>query len=162
MYRKMTLFFVVFFALLVGASYYYSLTRSIPSDRPHYPHSSLTITRADGRVFAFTTEVALTPVQQAYGLMFVQKMDDDQAMIFPYWPAQETAFWMKNTLIPLDMLFVKSDRTIGHIVTNAQPQDLTPIPSQGPVIAVIEIKGGETQKDGFAEGDKVDAPDLMR
>ncbi len=128
--------------------------------RPDFGHSRLTVTRADGKAFSFAVEIAATPHQQAYGLMFIKRLAADAGMVFPYVPPQETAFWMKNTLIPLDMLFVRPDGTIGRIVAEAQPQDLTPIPSQQPVIGVIEINGGIAKKDGFATGDKVESPAL--
>jgi uncharacterized membrane protein (UPF0127 family) len=89
--------------------------------------------------------------------MFVTSLRDDEGMIFPYAPPRKVSFWMKNTLIPLDMLFVQSDGTIGRIAASAQPQDVTPISSQEPVSAVIEINGGLAKKDGFEAGDKVES-----
>jgi uncharacterized membrane protein (UPF0127 family) len=86
--------------------------------------------------------------------MFVQSMPADAGMIFPYDPPRDVAFWMKNTLIPLDMLFISPDGRIGRIVAEARPQDVTPIDSQGDVIAVIELNGGTAKKDGIAVGDK--------
>ena len=138
----------------------YANSPHLAKDRPPYRHSTLTITRADGKAFPFAIEVAGTEAEQAYGLMFVRSLPADQGMIFPYNPPQEVAFWMKNTLIPLDMLFVGADGAIGHIVAEAQPENLTPIPSQIPVIAVIEIKGGQAKADGLAVGDKITTPVL--
>ena len=131
-----------------------------PLGRPHYQHSNLTITRADGTIFKFAVEVALTPEEEAYGLMFVRRLSEDAGMIFPSTEPHIVSFWMKNTLIPLDMLFVRPDGTIARIVAQARPEDLTPISSQEPVIAVIEIKGGMAKKDGLALGDKVESPFL--
>jgi hypothetical protein len=128
--------------------------------RPDFKRSSLTITRADGKDFSFRIEVARSEAQQAYGLMFVKDLAADAGMIFPFDPPRPAAFWMKNTLIPLDMLFVNPDHRIGFIARNAKPQDLTPISSEGAVIAVIEIKGGQAKVDGIDVGDKVDSPDL--
>jgi uncharacterized membrane protein (UPF0127 family) len=79
-------------------------------------------------------------------------------MIFPFFPPKHVAFWMKNTLIPLDMLFVRADGTLGRIAAEAQPEDTTPISSEGDVIAVIEINGCVAKKDGFKTGDKVKSP----
>ena len=70
----------------------------------------------------------------------------------------ERRFWMKNTLIPLDIIFIKADGKIHHIHENAVPHDLTGIPSKGPVAAVLEINGGLSQTWGLAAGDKVMHP----
>lgn len=86
--------------------------------------------------------------------MFVTSLADDQGMIFPYSPPQETSFWMKNTLIPLDIIFIRANGTIGRI-THAQVLDPTPLPSGGPVIGVLEIRGGRADELGIKEGDKV-------
>jgi uncharacterized membrane protein (UPF0127 family) len=92
--------------------------------------------------------------------MFVRSMQKDQGMIFPMIPPRPVFFWMKNTLIPLDMLFVSPDGTLGWIESEARPQDETPIYSQGAVSAVIEINGGLAKKYGLSAGDKVDSPAL--
>ena len=130
------------------------------SDRPHFVHSTVSVTSADGTKNSFEVEVANTVQEQAYGLMFLTTLDADKGMIFPDRVPHEVAFWMKNTLIPLDMLFVRPDGRIGRIVAQARPQDLTPIPSQEPVIAVIEIKGGEAERRHITSGDKVSSPAL--
>jgi uncharacterized protein len=111
----------------------------------------LTIRTAKG-VHKFTVEVAATPDQQERGLMFRDSLDPDKGMIFPYEPAQEVAFWMKNTLIPLDIIFIRSDGKIARI-TNAQAMDLTPLPSGEPVTGVLEIRGGRAAELGIKEGD---------
>ena len=85
-------------------------------------------------------------------------MDPDHGMIFPYTPPQEVAFWMKNTLIPLDMIFIRGDGTIGRIEENAVPLSLEPVPSMGQVVAVLEINGGRSAELGIAPGDKVSWP----
>jgi uncharacterized membrane protein (UPF0127 family) len=100
----------------------------------------------------FTVEVAATPAEQERGLMFRKSLAPDRGLIFPYAPAQEVAFWMKNTLIPLDMIFIRSDGTIARIAT-AKPLDLTPVPSGEPVSAVLEIRGGRAAELGIREGD---------
>jgi uncharacterized membrane protein (UPF0127 family) len=105
-------------------------------------------------VHQFTVEVAATPQQQETGLMFRRTLAGDRGMIFPYDPPQEAAFWMKNTLIPLDILYVRADGTIGRIV-NAHAMDLTPLPSGGPIALVLEIRGGRAEELGIKEGDKV-------
>jgi uncharacterized membrane protein (UPF0127 family) len=111
----------------------------------------LTIRSASGE-HRFTVEVAATPEQQERGLMFRRSLGPDQGMIFPYSPSQEVGFWMKNTLIPLDMIFIRSDGTIVRIVT-AKPHSLDPVRSGEPVSAVLEIAGGRAAELGIREGD---------
>jgi uncharacterized membrane protein (UPF0127 family) len=111
----------------------------------------LTIHSKNG-VHRFTVEVAQTPEQQELGLMFRRTLAGDRGMIFPYQPAQEVAFWMKNTLIPLDIVFIRGDGTIVRIV-NAEPMDLTPLPSGEPITGVLEIRGGRAKELGIKEGD---------
>ena len=89
--------------------------------------------------------------------MFVKSLQPDAGMIFPYDPPQEVAFWMKNTLIPLDMLFIRADGTIARIVT-AKPLDETAIPGGEPIAAVLEIRGGRAAELGVKEGDTVSWP----
>ena len=111
----------------------------------------LTIT--SGRtVHHFTVEVAASPEEQERGLMFRRSIDPDRGMIFPYSPPQEVGFWMKNTWIPLDIAFIRSDGTIVRI-TRGQPMDLAPLPSGEPISAVLEIAGGRAAQLGIKEGD---------
>ncbi len=126
--------------------------------RPDFDHSTVKVIRVDGMLFSFKAEVATSDKDQTYGLMFVRSMPDDQCMIFPYASPKPVAFWMKNTLIPLDMLFVRPDGVIGQIKAKARPQDETSIYSGGPVSAVIEINGGLAKKYGLSTGDKVESP----
>jgi len=113
----------------------------------------LTVRSATGE-HRFTVQVAATPEQQERGLMFVRSLGPDEGMIFPYSPAQDVAFWMRNTLIPLDMVFIRADGSIARIVT-AKALDETPIPSGEPVAAVLEIRGGRAAELGIREGDVV-------
>lgn len=113
----------------------------------------LTIRSKNG-VHHFTVQVAATEAEQERGLMFVKSLAPDRGMIFPYWPAQEISFWMKNTLIPLDIIYIRPSGAIGRIA-HAKPLDLTPIPSGGPVIGVLEIRGGRAAELGIREGDLV-------
>lgn len=87
--------------------------------------------------------------------MFYRSLGADQGMIFPYDPPQDVAFWMKNTLIPLDMVFIREDGTIARIVT-AKPLDLTAVPAGEPIVGVLEIRGGRAAELGIREGDKVE------
>jgi uncharacterized membrane protein (UPF0127 family) len=113
----------------------------------------LTIRSANGE-HRFTVEVAATPEQQEWGLMFVKSLPGDRGMIFPYDPPQSVAFWMKNTLIPLDIVFIRADGTIARI-TRAKALDETPLPSGEPITAVLEIRGGRAHELGIRPGDRV-------
>jgi len=119
----------------------------------------LTIHTASGQQQVFRIEVARTAEEQERGLMFRETLAADQGMIFPYAPPQNVSFWMKNTPLPLDMIFIRSDGTIAQIAANTTPMSLTPVSSGEPVSAVLEINGGESAKRGIAEGDKVDWKD---
>jgi uncharacterized protein len=90
--------------------------------------------------------------------MFRQSLDPDRGMIFPRTPPEDATFWMKNTLIPLDMLFVREDGTIARIAENTDPMSLDPVPSLEPVAAVLEIAGGRSAELGIKQGDKVSWP----
>jgi uncharacterized membrane protein (UPF0127 family) len=105
----------------------------------------------------FTVEVAATPEQQERGLMFRRSVPADGGMIFPYNPPQTVAFWMKNTLVPLDIIFIRSDGTIVR-VTHAKALDLTPLPSGEPIAAVLEIRAGRAAELGIEEGDVASWP----
>jgi uncharacterized membrane protein (UPF0127 family) len=116
----------------------------------------LTIHSANGE-HRFTVAVAATPEQQEHGLMFYRSLAPNQGMIFPYDPPQPVSFWMKNTLIPLDMVFIRADGTIARIA-HAKALDETPVPAGEPVALVLEIRGGRAAELGIREGDKVDWP----
>ena len=116
----------------------------------------LTIRSANGE-HRFTVQVASTADQQELGLMFRHSLGADEGMIFPYDPPQDVAFWMRNTLIPLDMIFIRADGTIARIAT-AKPLDETQVPAGEPIAAVLEIAGGQAAQLGIREGDKVEWP----
>jgi uncharacterized membrane protein (UPF0127 family) len=117
----------------------------------------LTINSANGK-HRFTVEVARTPEEQAQGLMFRKSVPPDRGMIFPYDPPVQVSFWMKNTLVPLDMVFIGPDGKIGRIAANTTPMSLDPVASIDPVSAVLEIAGGRAAELGIREGDRVDWP----
>lgn len=113
----------------------------------------LTIRSASG-LHRFTVEVAATIEQQSRGLMFRRSLAANHGMIFPFDPPQEVGFWMKNTVIPLDILFIRADGSVARI-THAKALDLTPLPSGEPVAAILEIRAGRAAELGIREGDIV-------
>jgi len=107
-----------------------------------------------GRV-RFTVELAVTKAEQARGLMFRKSLAPDRGMLFPYDPPQRAAFWMKNTLIPLDIVYIAPDGRVLSIARNAVPHDETPLPSGGIIRGVLEIPGGRAAQLGILPGDRV-------
>jgi uncharacterized membrane protein (UPF0127 family) len=106
-------------------------------------------------VHAFQVEMANTPEEKERGLMFRRELPDGQGMLFDFQFDQNVAFWMKNTYIPLDMLFIRADGRILRIAENTEPLSERNIPSGGPVRAVLEVIGGTAKKLGIAAGDRV-------
>jgi uncharacterized membrane protein (UPF0127 family) len=108
-----------------------------------------------GKVRAFQIEVAATPEQQEKGLMYRRTMPADHGMIFPMDPPRGVSFWMKNTYLPLDLVFIGPDKRIIRIAENAVPLSLDLIECNEPVAAVLELNGGAARKQGIAAGDLV-------
>ena len=123
-----------------------------------FKKSPLTIATRKGERHTFTAEMAMTPPQQTQGLMHREHLDENAAMLFWFGEEQLLAFWMRNTLIPLDMIFVAKDGTIVHIHSNAKPLDETRVPSLRPAAAVVEINGGQAKKQDIQIGDKIIHP----
>jgi uncharacterized membrane protein (UPF0127 family) len=114
----------------------------------------LTIQTGKG-VRAFSVEVARTGLEQERGLMFRTSLPKDSGMIFPMSPPRPAAFWMKNTPLPLDIIFIRPDGTIARIAAQTVPYSLDLIECAEPVAAVLEIAGGGAEAAGIEEGDKV-------
>ncbi|HYC64365.1 MAG TPA: DUF192 domain-containing protein [Reyranellaceae bacterium] len=119
-----------------------------------FERSSLVVATA-AREIKFDVELALNDEQRARGLMFREKLGPYEGMLFDFQREQPVSFWMKNTLIPLDMIFIAADGTIRHIHANAVPKSEETIPSTHPVRGVLEINGGSSRLLGIKPGDKV-------
>jgi uncharacterized membrane protein (UPF0127 family) len=104
----------------------------------------------------FNVELALTSAEHERGLMFREHLADDAGMLFVFERPSQQTFWMKNTLIPLDMIFIRSDRRILGIVANAEPQTLNPRFVPGASQFVLEIRGGLAAERGLGAGDLVE------
>ena len=122
-----------------------------------FPTSELTIVTATG-LHRFTVEVAETPAQMEQGLMFRRTMAPDAGMLFEYQAPTVATMWMRNPLIPLDMLFVDADGRIVNIHERAVPQSLDVISAAAPVRAVIELNGGTAARLDIFPGDLVRHP----
>ncbi len=123
-----------------------------------FERSELRIETADGAVHGFRVYLARTRAQHARGLMFVTELAADQGMLFAYRRAQRVSMWMKNTLIPLDMLFLRADGTIANIAQRTVPGSLAAINSDGKVRGVLELNGGTATRLGIAPGARVRHP----
>ncbi|AEQ51208.1 DUF192 domain-containing protein [Pelagibacterium halotolerans] len=108
--------------------------------------------------FTFTVEIADTPEETARGLMFREELAPDAGMLFDFVEERPASFWMQNTLISLDMLFIKADGEIVRIHENAVPMDTTPIPSGEPIRFVLEIPGGRSAELGLEAGARLEHP----
>jgi len=117
--------------------------------------SPLTITTAGGETVRFRVELALTDAERARGLMYRRAMPADEGMLFDFEGERIVTMWMRNTYIPLDMLFIGADWTIRHIAARTTPLSERTISSTAPVRYVVEINGGLARKLGLAPGDRV-------
>lgn len=115
------------------------------------------IRTANGTV-RFSVEIADDAAERAKGLMFREKMASSAGMLFYFERPQSVSFWMKNTLIPLDMLFISPEGRVEKIHENAVPGDLTPIMGGSGILAVLEINGGLARKLGIKPGDVIRHP----
>ncbi len=115
----------------------------------------LTVTSGDERI-AFSVEVADTPEAQARGLMFRTDLGDNEGMIFPYDGTRAQRFWMKNTPLPLDIIYIGPNRRISNIAAETEPYSLEPVYSVGPVLGVLELRGGRAAELGIEPGDLVE------
>jgi len=106
-------------------------------------------------VHAFAVELATTDAERERGLMFRKELPEGQGMLFDFQRDQPVAFWMHNTYIPLDMMFIRSDGRIVRIEENAKPESDDLIPSGAPVRAVLEVIGGTARQLGIKPGDRV-------
>ena len=113
---------------------------------------------ADETKHTFAIELAITPDERAKGMMFRRTMAPDSGMLFIFSRSQKMSFWMRNTYIPLDILFLDKKGRILNIVRNAEPETDTPRRSRGKAIAVLEIPGGRAAELGIKPGHHVRHP----
>ncbi len=106
-------------------------------------------------VTMFTVEMADTPDMQQRGLMFRQRMPEDRGMLFDFGEPRRVAMWMKNTLISLDMIFIRADGTVAGIAKRTKPGSLDTLGVAEPIKAVLEVAGGMSDKIGLKPGDTI-------
>jgi len=120
-----------------------------------FPQTLLSIRVAGPRVLNFKVWVADRPNRQEQGLMFVRELDEHAGMLFKFPVSQQLSMWMKNTFIPLDMLFIDGRGRIDYIAASTTPLSLDIIQAPRPVDAVLELKGGACERLGIRPGDQV-------
>ena len=126
------------------------------------PKSALVIKTADGKEQHFTVELASTEDERSEGLMFRTSLAPDAGMLFDFKESATVAMWMKNTYIPLDMLFIAGDGRIVRVAERTVPLSLTPISSGEPVLAVLELASGTADRLHIKPGDRVIHPIFAR
>lgn len=145
-------FYAISFAMLT------LMVASIPSAMA----KPIEILTASGVTHHFDVQTAVTIEERSQGLMWVDKLEDGRGMLFAFPQARIVAFWMKNTLIQLDILYLLEDGTIVKMYEQTKPEDLKLLPSRKQVKYALEIAGGTAKKLGIAEGDKVILKDCLK
>ena len=152
--RRRVLAWFATLALVAGAA---GVQSQQIADLASFPHGKLEITVGKQKL-AFETWVADTPERQAQGLMFVRSLPAQRGMLFVHESPKPISMWMKNTYIPLDMVFIDAKGRIQQIVAQTTPHSLEIVRSNQPASAVLEIGGGEAQRLGLKPGQKVSHP----
>jgi uncharacterized membrane protein (UPF0127 family) len=133
--------------------------RAQPSDptapQPELPKEKLVIVTRDGVRHEFNVEMAIRPDQQTIGLMFRPSVPPDGGMLFDWGTPRSSQMWMRNTIAPLDMVFINADGTIRSIAENTVPESLAVVDSRGPVRATLELAAGTAARLNVRVGDRV-------
>jgi uncharacterized membrane protein (UPF0127 family) len=127
----------------------------VTGPQPELPKEKLVIVGHGGSEHIFNVEMALSQEQQTVGEMFRTSVPADGGMLFDWGFARPSQMWMRNTLVPLDMVFINADGTIRSIAENTTPRSLAVIDSRGPVRATVELAAGTTGKLDIRVGDTV-------
>lgn len=133
-------------------------TPAFAQDSQRLQTGGLAIETQGGNRYVFEVELALTPEQQQKGLMFRESLPPNGGMLFVFPQAREASFWMKNTPLSLDIIFIRDDGTIANIAERTEPFSEKSIPSDGIVRGVLEVNGGTTAQLSIAAGDRVVFP----
>ena len=120
-----------------------------------FPEAGLTLTQASGRCLFLNIYVATTAGQRSRGLMYVTRLEEFEGMYFPWPEPAQITMWMKNTYIPLDMLFIRENGRVAGIAANTKPLSLERIAPPEPVVGVLEVNAGFAARWGVTPGDRV-------
>jgi len=168
--RKLRLILFPLMALILAAAAAYGAWHLLGGDsaparmeidgaQPVHYDTPLTLRTDKGEV-KLRVQLAITDAEQETGMMWRTSVGAEEGMLFVSPDVAPRTFWMKNTLIPLDLIFIGEGGGIVSISRNAIPKDLTPIPSVMPAKAVLEVAGGSAERWGLKVGDKVETPAL--
>jgi hypothetical protein len=152
----------VMIAAVTGALLLTGIAKADTEPLFQFPQSTLSIHTAAGHTVKFNIWTADKPNRQEQGLMFVRDLDDHAGMLFIFPASQRITMWMKNTYISLDMLFLDAQGRIDYIAVRTKPLTLDLIEAPRPVTAVLELKGGVTERLGIHIGDRVLAQGLRK
>jgi len=144
-----------FLALALFATAFAQTDPSAPDAVVEYGGPDPVIIETTQGPVEFIAEIADTEASRTRGMMYRESMEPDAEMLFDFEIVRPVSIWMANTMIPLDILFIREDGTIAKIVANAQPYSRRSMPSDFPVLAVLEIVGGRAAETGIAPGDLV-------
>ena len=154
-----SLFFAALLGTLINSACADTATTQVaPEPLSKFPQSTLAIHTPDGRQHAIRIWLADSDVHRQQGLMWVKSLPDKTGMLFVFDRPQQIQMWMKNTLIPLDMLFIDANGRIDSIAVNTTPMSLKIIAAENPVLGVLELAGGSTSKLGIKAGAIVKFP----
>ena len=143
--------------LLVAAIALHSMTLAAGMPE-NLPRSTLSVETGDGERHRFAVRLARTPEQLARGLMFVTEMGEMEGMLFDFGRTRPASMWMRNTVLPLDMVFIRADGVISNIAARTVPFSRSQILSDGPVRFALEVHGGTCERLGIQAGDRVTHP----
>ena len=144
--------------LLAAALLFPCAAHAQTEPQPELPKEKLVIVTRDHVRHDFQVEMARTPQQQTVGLMFRKSVPEDGGMLFDWGAPQVSDMWMRNTVSPLDMVFINEDGTVRRVVEDTVPESLAIIESRGPVRATLELRAGTAKRLGIHAGDTVEAP----
>jgi len=130
----------------------------VPQHLAGLPMSELAVETASG-THRFRVWIAADPASRANGLMLVREMPSDYGMLFLLEQVQFTSFWMRDTFLALDLVFIGADGRVVNIAHQTRPLTEDPIPSAAPVIAVLEVLAGTAARIGLAQGDRIQLPE---
>lgn len=151
------------FALLLLTGAGAAFAQSVPlEDLDSFPRGKLDIHVGKATPLTFKIWLADTPRRQSQGLMFVRALPSQRGMLFVHESPKPISMWMKNTFIPLDMVFIDAQGRIQQIVANTTPHSLETIRSDQPALAVLEIGGGEARRLGLKAGQQISHPAFAR
>lgn len=128
--------------------------RAQTGPQPRLPRERLVIVSRDGTRHEFQVEMAVSPEHRTVGLMFREAVGPDEGMLFDWGAPRESSMWMRNTLVPLDMLFIAADGRVHRIAERTVPHSLAPVDSRGPVRATLELAGGTAERLNLRVGDR--------